>query len=248
MINGMDRFTQKSTFFKSMQYDSLTCEELVGSLWNNPDQLIDSGERLKKKHCVRTTVALKTPTGQCVVKRHVERSWRHIVKQWFCISRAQRCFNDTLFLVENGYPTPRPIAYWEERLGPLRGRSYYVYEFAAGTTLRELAGPMKNQRLLRQYVKQLAEIWRLHWQLDVNLHDGHPENFIVAPSGKIWVIDLDKLQYLRGMPHTIKRESLTDSFMQTLQGVFGDYRIVNYGKRLITEMFASAKPLSSKAA
>ena len=242
----MDRFQHKSTFRKAMHYDALACEELIGSLWNNPDELIDTGQRLKKKHCVRTTVSLKTPIEQYVVKRHVERSWRHIVKQWFCISRAQRCFTDTLFLVDNKYPTPRPSAIWEERLGPLRGRSYYVYEYVSGTTLRELAGPMKNQRLLRQYVRQLAEIWRMHWQLNVNLHDGHPENFIVAPSGKIWVIDLDKLQYLSGMPDSIKQEQLTRSFIHTLQGVFGDYRIVNYGERLIADMYVSMA--SSKAA
>ena len=230
-----------------MQCDHLACEQLVELLWDDPDQLIEIGRPLTQKQCVRTTVAIQTLSDQYVVKRHLERSWRHIVKQWFCISRAEKCWRDTLFLVDNGYPTPKPIGFQEQRLGSLRGKSYFVYEYVEGETLRSIAAPMKNQRLLRQYVRQLCEIWRLHWQLEVNLHDGHPDNFLVAPSGKIWVIDLDKLQRLNGLPDLVKRNTLIESFLKTITGVFGDFRVINYGERKIMEMF-QASPHSNAAA
>ena len=230
-----------------MRYDARACEDLVEMMWKDPDALIEGGSKLTRKKCVRTTVAFESTNDRYVVKRHLERSWRHLVKQWFCISRAEKCWRDTNFLVEHGYPTPRPIAYYEQRFGGLRGNSYYVYEFVQGQTLRSIASPLKNQRLLRKYVRQLCEIWRLNWELDVNLHDGHPDNFVVAPSGKMWVIDLDKLQRLNGQSAHSKRERLIESFMKTLTGVFGDFRVVNYGEQKISEMFNAADILGKAA-
>lgn len=243
----MDRFQHRSTFLKAMRYDADACAELVDLLWDDPDQLIEVGKRLTGKRCVRTTVAFESSTDCYVVKRHRERSWRHIVKQWFCMSRAERCWHDSVFLFQHQYPTPRPIAYREDRFGGLRGNSYYVYEYVSGITLRDIAAPMKNQRLLRRYIRQLCEIWRLHWHMDVNLHDGHPDNFVVAPSGKIWVIDLDKLQYLAGLPAVVKKQRLMKSFMRTLHGVFGDFRMIQYGERKMTEILKISNGVNQAA-
>ena len=245
----MDRFQQRQKFFRTMRFDKDACPELIDRLWNEPDRLILQGEQLKKKQCVRTTVLFESAVDVYVVKRHLERSWRHIVKQWFSRSRAERCWRDTWFLIENGYPTPQPIAFREERFGALRGNSYYVYQYVAGRTLREIAAPLKNQRKLRDYVRQLCGIWSLHQRLQVNLTDGHPENIVIAPSGKLWIIDLDKLQYLQGVPKSVQNRELERSFMATLRGVFGDAGVLKYGQEKIAEVLAlSSQPGRQRAA
>ena len=210
-----------------MVFAAGTNSSLTDQLWDNPDELVESGSKMVEKHCVRTTVRTSVDDENIVVKRHLERSWRHFVKQCFNKSRSQRCWDDTWYLIDNGYPTPRPIAYAEKRLGPLRGNSWYVYEFIEGQTFKEAATDNKNQRLLRSYVSGLVEIWKLNRKLRINLTDGHPANFIVDATGKIWVIDLDKLQRL---PERSNIDSiLRQSFESTVRGVIGDRFVIEYG-------------------
>lgn len=227
-------FESITAWNKSVVYAEDADPELIEQLWSAPDSFVDSGKRLDQKDCVRTTVRYEAKAERYVVKRHRERSWRHFAKQCFSRSRAEKCWADTWFLVKYGYPTPRPVAYRENRLGPLRGNSYYVYEYQEGRTLKELATGSKNQRLLRKYVTQLAEIWRLHSQIGINLSDGHPANIIVDALGKMWMIDLDKLKFL---PDNEKRSAkLQATFESTMCGVIGDQRIVNFGMKKYREI------------
>ncbi|MEM9412797.1 MAG: lipopolysaccharide kinase InaA family protein [Planctomycetota bacterium] len=224
----------KKSFLKAMSYTPLANAEFVQKLWSAPDELVNDGPRLVQKNCVRTTVKFESEEFQYVVKRHLERSWRHFVKQCFSFSRAAKCWDDTWFLVRHGYPTPLPIAFRENRLGPLRGNSYYVYQYIEGRTFKEVATGLKNQRLLRKLVSQIAEIWLLHQQLGINLTDGHPANFIVDSTGKIWVIDLDKLQRI---PSRIDSDSiLRKSFDATIKGVIGDHKIIDFAHKKLTDL------------
>ena len=209
---------------------------LLDSLWDGPDSLVQSGEPLVQKNRVRTIVRLEDSDQSIVIKRYVERSFRHLLKQMIQQSRAARCWNDTLYLLENGFPTPLPIAYREERFGPFRGPSFYVYQFQSGQTLLERCRHLENQRLLRDYVSQLVNIWQLQRRLNVSLHDANPGNFIVDAAGKIWVIDLDKLRHEKRQVRLDQR--LRKSMQFLLQGVFGDQSVVRFGLRKFEEMMS----------
>ena len=235
----MDRFQTSKSFLRAMVFDPSADRAFVDELWNAPDALVDGSEKLTNKQCVRTTVRLQRDEEIYVVKRHLERSWRHFVKQCFTRSRAEKCWNDTWYLVACGYPTPKPIAYLENRLGPLRGNSYYAYQFVHGQTFKQAATNLKNQRVLREYVNQLVNIWCLHRELRINLNDGHPANFIIDATGKMWVIDLDKLKRLHGNGSI--DEQLLKTFEQALRGVIGDYRIIDYGMRKLADVFQDVK-------
>ena len=209
---------------------------LVDRLWNSPDDVVETGNRLVEKRCVRTTVRMTIDDEITVVKRHRERSWRHFVKRCFSKSRAEKCWLDTWYLIDNGYPTPHPIAFRENRLGPLRGNSWYVYEYVAGQTFKDAATDNCNQRLLRDYVRKLVDIWELHRDLGINLTDGHPANFIVDATGKMWVIDLDKLQRLH--PWTDTEAVLRKSFERTVRGVIGDRLVIEFAMKKLDQVFA----------
>ncbi len=239
----MDQFLQSKSWTCGVVYDRMASPRLIERLLNDPDQLIESGYRLIDKKCVRTTVLVQMDDEKVVAKRHVERSFRHGIKQLFLPSRAARCWRDTWFLLQNGYPTPNPIAYVEQRFGPLRGNSIYIYDFKEGTTLLELAHGMTNQRLLRRYVLQVIDIWRLQRQLGVCLHDANPRNFVIDHGGKIWVIDLDKLQYLKNRATLDRR--LSKSMLKLLNGVFGDPTVVKFGMRKLDEMFSTRLPAAA---
>ena len=231
----MDRFLQKKQFQRSMMYVADANAALVEQLWACPDELVDAGNKLVEKQCVRTTVRFSCEDEIFVVKRHRERSWRHFAKRFFSNSRAENCWSDTWYLIANGYPTPRPIAYCENRMGPFRGNSWYAYEYISGTTFKDAATGNRNQRQLRDYVNKLVEIWALHRNLQINLTDGHPANFIVDATGKMWVIDLDKLQYLNS--RTDVDDVLRRSFESTIRGVIGDRFVVEYALSQLESRF-----------
>ncbi len=229
----MNRFAAKKSFSKLMVYDFDTNQELTHRLWCDPNVVVDQGTKLIQKACVRTTVKLESDVQNFVIKRHVERSWRHFAKQWVSRSRAEKCWNDSWFLYDNGYPTPKPVAYLENRFGVFRGNSFYVYEYVEGETLKEKATGSRNQRLIRQYIKQLAHIWSLHAKLNIELSDGHPANFLIDPAGKMWVIDLDKLRKNNATTNSLNR--LEQTLEQTLLGVFWEPTLIEYGKRKFRE-------------
>lgn len=237
------RFSIKKSFSKVLVFDQEADDKLLHQLWENPDSLIGKGDKLVEKDCVRTTVRLESDFQCFVVKRHVERSWRHFAKQCVSLSRAEKCWNDSWFLYDNGYPTPRPVAYLENRFGVLRGNSFFVYQYVNGTTLKQKATGLNNQRLIRKYIVQLAEIWNQHARLKVNLSDGHPANFLVDPMEKIWVIDLDKLQRFSRSTEAIPQ--LQHSYEQTLRGVFWDPSILDFGRRTFQIVLNSNKRIAA---
>ena len=236
-MKTMDRFSTRKSFLQAMTFQSAADPNLIDRFWSDPDSLVHAGEKLIKKNCVRTTVRLNSEYDQFVVKRHVERSWRHFAKQCVTRSRAERCWNDSLYLYENGYPTPRPIAYLEDRLGVLRGNSYFMYQFVEGETLKQKATDLKNQRLIRKYILQLVNIWKLHFRLRVNLSDGHPANFLINSAGKMWVIDLDKLQRIPTGTDIVP--ILKNSFESTMRGVFWDRQILKFGREKLGAAFSN---------
>ena len=243
MTKTMDRFSTRSTFTKAMSCLASADEALVERLWADPNSLVDCGEKLVQKDCVRTTVRLNAHYEQFVVKRYVERSFRHFAKQCVSRSRAQRCWTDCWYLYDHGYPTPMPIAYFEERLAFLRGSSFFVYEFVEGKTLRDKAAGENNQRLIRKYILQLVDIWRLHFRLRVNLTDGHPANFLINSAGKMWVIDLDKLQ--RFPIHAEIVPCLKSSFESTMRGVFYDPAILKFGQDKLEQALAEEESFAT---
>lgn len=213
-------------------------------LWNDPDGLLQLGQPLVQKMCVRTIVRLEIENEPVVVKRYVERSFRHLLKQMIQPSRAHRCYRDTLYLRKGGFPTPAPLAFREDRFGPFRGRSFYAYNYQPGETLLKSCRHLTNQRLLRNYVSQIVNIWQMQRDLQVSLHDANPGNFIVDRAGKIWVIDLDKLRHETQQARLDQR--LQNSLDFLLQGVFGDQSIIRFGKRKFDQMMA--RPSNGKIA
>ena len=87
---------------------------------------------------------------------------------------------------------------------------------------------------------QIVNIWRLQRELSVSLHDANPGNFILDRSGKIWVIDLDKLRH-ESRPERLEQR-LRKSLQFLLQGVFGDQAIIRFGTRKFEEMMSRTSP------
>lgn len=165
-------------------------------MWRSPDGVIDGAEQLPRKNQQRMTVRAAWEGQQLVVKRYDERNFWGRMAHSVQPSRASQCWHWTQRLIDAGVPTPQPLMVLEDRLGPLRLRSYLAYQYVSGRTLRRtLLETPPRAALVESLAWQMAELWRLLGATRYSHSDANLSNFVVDPSGRLWVIDLDKMRY-----------------------------------------------------
>lgn len=126
-----------------------------------------------------------------VVKESHSKTGTKAFKRAFIPSRAARGWHAALTVEALGVPTASPIAYIDERHGPLRGRSWLVSERVPGIDFvtwvtAETRDPEERERMIRA----IADIYaRLH-RARVTHGDNRPSNFLVN-DGQAVLIDLD---------------------------------------------------------
>jgi hypothetical protein len=167
-------------------------------LWTDPSSLISRGQRLQTNDA-RQTVRLEWRCQAFVLKHYRAPTRRHGFKQLVLPTRAWKTWNFTHRLINAGVASPRPVAYIENRWGPLRRDSYLMYPYIEGRTLRTcIAEDAKQSPIARDRLwQQIQELWQRLVELRVSLEDANLGNFIVSPAGQIWLIDLDKSRFHR---------------------------------------------------
>lgn len=176
---------------RNLVWDHDLPAEILDLLGSRPDDLIAAGEPLKLGR--GTTVVKVSGPRPAVVKRYNLRTWTRTLVHLFLPSRARRSWEGAKALLEAGIPTPRPLAYLESTWGPLRLRSFYVYEFLEGITLDqylEAAGPPDTERVLLEQLRAISDRFRA---ARLTHGDGKNQNFLVTDRG-LTVIDTDNVR------------------------------------------------------
>lgn len=184
------------TWSRMMGHAPCCPAEVVRRLWNDPDSLIADGIPLRNNHGVRTLALNEIGGAKVVVKRYVERSWRHAIKGFVLPSRAEQAVRNTLAVAAAGIPTPAPLAYRSCLWGALQQPvSYFLYEYLEGQTLGSfLQSPMVGPQLIERLATQSRTCWKILADKGLLLHDPSQSNFLVDRDAQLWVIDLDKLE------------------------------------------------------
>jgi hypothetical protein len=179
-------------------YDASLPEDLADMLWKGPHAVTALGDPLQSGG-VRCTVRLNWGAQQYVMKHYIEPSWRHALKRSIQPSRAWSTWTATHRLADAGIATPRPVACVENRWARFRRDSFLMYPYVEGLTLRSYFADQQTQPrpLVDNLWQQLDELWQRLKQLRASLSDTNLGNFIVSPSGQLWVIDLDKTRFHR---------------------------------------------------
>jgi tRNA A-37 threonylcarbamoyl transferase component Bud32 len=98
------------------------------------DEILSQGRILKDG---RTSFVSRVTLGdtEVVIKRYNHLGWLHALRHTLKGSRARRSWLNANRLSLLGIPTPRPLAYIDERRGPFLYRSYFIAEFVPGQGL-----------------------------------------------------------------------------------------------------------------
>lgn len=191
----------KQTPFRRIVYDNRISQELVDRLWADPDSFLEAGQSLKNDD--RTVVArvpLRHPetngwfstTATGVLKRLNLRGFGHTLTHMLWFTRAARAWVYGREMLEAGINTARPLAMVEDRIGPLRFRSFVLTEHVEGTTLtRHLQNSQLSTSELDRLASQFAHIWHTLGEMRIVHGDLKACNFLVTPEGQLKLIDLD---------------------------------------------------------
>jgi tRNA A-37 threonylcarbamoyl transferase component Bud32 len=129
-----------------------------------------------------------------VVKRYNIKGFSHRLDRAWRGTRAAGSWRNAHRLQHYAIATPTPVALIEERLGPLRGRAYFITDaVAGGNTLdyfhdRELL-TVEDQTLIDAVSRLLAQLGRYR----ISHGDLKGSNIILGPDGPT-LIDLDALR------------------------------------------------------
>jgi hypothetical protein len=185
--------TGRTSFRRRLVHDDDFPANLAEMLWRgDADRLLFSSYPLQIKD--RCAVARHEDSGPpLLVKRHTWGGfWRTIRLSWR-ESSARRCARLGWQLAVQGIPTPRPRAYLENCLGPFGYRSYLITDYVEGTDLYRFVrygSPSTSE--LRWVARQVADIWQRLADLGISHNDTKPENYIVDPELRVWLIDFEK--------------------------------------------------------
>ena len=166
--------------------------ELI-TLISHLDEAIAEGELLKDGNSA--TVA-KVMEGDkiFVVKRYNIKSVGHWLTRCWRPSRAWLSWRNAQLLAYYGIGTPKPIALIEQRCGGLRGRAYFVTEYAAASDALAYVEQVKNDKpLLENLAQQFTNLFKVMALLHISHGDFKGTNFLVNQS-ELTVIDLDSMQ------------------------------------------------------
>ncbi len=191
----------KQSPFRRIVFDNQLASHVVELLWDDPDEFLEAGQAVSRDDygaVARVPVHAPQPDGHFgksavgLLKRFNLRSVLHTLTRVLLFTRGSRSWTYGRELLSAGIGTARPLAMVEDRLGPLRFRSFVLTEQIEGTPLPEfLAKTELNTLELDRLAGQFARIWHTLGELRIVHGALHASNFLVTPQGQLKLINLD---------------------------------------------------------
>ncbi len=179
---------------RTMYWDANLPRDLVEQLWSDPRLLLARGKILQsKKRCV--VVRLDHSPGPFLFKHHHGGGLFRTLSKSLRRTQAIQSWLDGRYLHAAGIPTPLPRACLEQSVGPLGVCSYLLTEYVAGISLyRFMRGDQLVDETVQSLARQVAYIWQNLVDLRVSHNDLKPENLLIDLTGRLWLIDLERMR------------------------------------------------------
>jgi len=211
-------------------------DDAVRRVLNDPDGFLETRAQVLKPGRSSTVGR----ADGLVLKRFNFRKIENIVKDLVRPARARRAFRAAYHLELVGIPTARPIATAARRGGGLLFRSYLLMEEIAGATelgayLR--ASPAPPAALVQQAARLIA---RLHEE-GFSHRDLKETNLVLDREGRLYLLDLDGLKFLRRVP---ARRAAAD-LERLARGVAKYSAVTAQHRRLFLRTYCRARSLQS---
>ncbi len=211
--------------------------EKLRTLLENPDAALEKCAKLFKSGPHRQSTV--GSFGGLVLKRFNVKNRLNYVKDLFRPSRAFRAYRKAYHLELLGLPTPRPVAAAERRALRVLTRSYLVTEEIPGAT--DLGVLLKSgQRPTRELVTQTAELIAQLHEEGFSHSDLKETNIVRDQTGKLYLLDLDALNYVR----SVSGERAAADLDRLARGAAKYPNVARADRRLFLYSYCKARKLS----
>lgn len=162
----------------------------------NLDSSINKSCNILKNDPTSTVVVVRVDNQPLVIKRANTKGLLHFMRRLICPSRAQKNWHYATRLAHANIRTFEPIAYIEERFGPLKRRSYFICSLIEGIDALHFFSDATYQARWESVaekivllIKKLADERLSH--RDLNLSN------IILVDDQPFLIDLDSMREYR---------------------------------------------------
>lgn len=139
-----------------------------------------------------TVIKIQMDGRDVVVKRYNLKNAFHRMRRLFRQTRAAHSWRLAHKLKLFNLNTPLPIAYLETNWFGMRGKSYYLAEFVAGTDVKEFLIPYAAQLYeVASVIKNVCTLLAALESIEVTHGDLKATNIIIDASQQPYLIDLD---------------------------------------------------------
>jgi tRNA A-37 threonylcarbamoyl transferase component Bud32 len=180
-----------------MEWDRRLPADLVEGLWTCPDQYLAKGCMLKRGER-STVVRFSADDGDghdagYVLKRFRSKGPIHSAMHCLLRTRARRGWKYGHLLRSAGVRTPLPLAYREDRIGPVRHTSCLLTRYVPGVSLHDYLETHADDDTegWHQLAREFADLWNRLGESRITHGDLKAPNVIIAEDLKLWLIDLD---------------------------------------------------------
>ncbi|MFN3235955.1 MAG: lipopolysaccharide kinase InaA family protein [Pseudomonadales bacterium] len=186
------RFHCEKSFSRYLVCERSEYNDEMRQLLAAPDKYIESGEILKAGNSA-TVAKVRLGQRDLVIKRYNIKNLGHGITRAFRKSRAWNSWENSYHMEFLGIPSLKPLAMMESRLGPLRGKAYFITEYIEGPDalnyLRGAKNPNGEPEALANLLQYLSTSQISHGDLKAT-------NFLMAQDGPV-IIDLDAMRQLK---------------------------------------------------
>lgn len=140
-----------------------------------------------------TATVIRTQMGglDVVIKRYNIKSLGHALSRCWRPSRAAISWRNANILLFMGIPTTMPLAFIEQRVGPLRCSAYFISEYREAD---ELLDVYQQRMPIESEVRQIQDIFAGLEIAQLGHGDMKAQNLLLDTQGKVWLIDLDAMR------------------------------------------------------
>jgi tRNA A-37 threonylcarbamoyl transferase component Bud32 len=157
------------------------------------DALMDKGQILKNGRTCYVS-RIKYGDRDIVVKRYNYKGIVHSIRHTLKGSRAKKCWLNGHRLGILNIDTPRPLAFFEKRKGPVLWKSYLVTEYTDGQILNEYFKENKeNSELCTEIINQFKRLLDKLCEYGISHGDLKHTNVILTEHGLV-LTDLDGMK------------------------------------------------------
>lgn len=183
----------KKTFRSLFAFDRAEDAFGLKNLLSTVDALLENPSCLLKNGNTCTVGKVKMNQHDYVVKRYNVKNPLHRLRCALHRTRAEKSWYNAHYLSLLEIPTAKPVALWEERWGPLRGKAYFISRFLPGETLTDYLSQESSAAQYPAIADQITQLFQRLFSARLSHGDLKATNFIVV-NDIVHLIDLDSLQ------------------------------------------------------